>query len=184
MAAPARPDPQAGPSPLRFDLGQVQQAEARQGATRGKPVAELAHQSRRRRHRDEGAIAALGDQAPHAADRAGVQLHAQAAPVGAEEAQALGDTGQQGRDRRQRPHQPQAHQPRQRPQPDMEERHFQSRPGVGVTDGEAAREQRRLGKIARRHPALADTWQPHAPQAAPDMAAVLVGDRLTRAAHD
>ena len=145
---------------------------------------QLAHQRRRRRHRDEGTVAALGDQAPDAARCAGVQLQAQAAAIRAEKAQTIGDARQERRGRRQGPHQPPPHQPRQRPQPDMEDRQLPARAGVGVANAEALREQRRLRQVAGGDPAPAQSRQPHAPQAAPDMPARLVGDRPARAAQD
>ena len=117
------------------------------------PLRKLAHQRRRRRHRDEGAVAALGDQAPDAARRAGVQFQAQPAAIRAEEAQTIGDARPArratGASDRTSLH---PHQPRQRPQPDMEERQFHPAAGEGVADAEALREQRRFRKIARRRP--------------------------------
>ncbi len=92
--------------------------------------------------------------------------------------------GQRGSDRRQRRHQPASAPATTTPTARHGRATVPSRPGEGVADAEASREQRRFRQIARRHPAPAHSWQPHAPQAAPDMPALLVGDRPARAAHD
>ena len=71
VLAPAGGDAQAGLPPLGFDFRQRQQAQARHGASERRAARELADQRRRRRDRDEGTVAALGDQAPDAALCAG-----------------------------------------------------------------------------------------------------------------
>ena len=183
--APRRGDLQMGPARLGQDLSQRDQAQARHRAARDAMASrQLAHQRRGRQHRHERAVAAFGDQRPAPPPGGSLDIDPEAAAVGAEAAQALGDRRQARRERRQRAHQAQPHQPAQQPQPEMQHRELEPRAGIGVAHAEALREEPRLGQLAGRHPARAEPRHLHAPRRAPHTPAGLVGDRLAGARQD
>ena len=149
------------------------------------PLRKLADQRRRRRHRDEGTVAALGDQAPDAAPCAGVQLQAQARRDPCRES---------ADDRRCAPgavrRAPGPHQPRRAPATTA----TTARHGGSTVPSRRRRRCRECRSVERTAPAPAGrkaaTQRLPSPgslmrrRLAPDMPAWLVGDRPARAAQD